>query len=254
MRRTTASLPPFLLLLLAVAAPAAAQDEPPRLAATLAACESGPTADGRFAVFTGSMPAMRGTRRMAMRFDLWVRPYGSRTWATVRARGFGRWQRSDPGRAGFVYTKRVERLAQAAFYRVSVRFRWYGAGGVQRTSVRRTPVCRQPDQRPDLEVESFAVAPGPDAGSRRYIVGVRNDGRAAADPFEVGLAGLDGDLVRDVPGLPAGERATVEFAGRPCASGDIVAVRLDTQGVVHEADEDDNAFRWACGAPIDSMS
>jgi CARDB len=253
MRRTTALLLPTLLILV-WAAPARAQDEPPPLAATLAACESGPAADERFAVFTGSMPAMRGTRRMAMRFDLLVRSARERAWRPVRARGFGRWQRSDPGRAGFVYTKRVERLAQAASYRAIVRFRWYGAAGVQRTTVRRTPSCRQPDQRPDLQIDSFAVAPGPDEGSRRYVVGVRNAGRTAAEPFDVGIAGLDGDLLRAVPGLPAGERATVELVGPRCASGDVVAVRLDPRGVVEEADERDNAFRWVCGTPIDSMT
>jgi CARDB len=253
MRRMTASLLPTLLLLVP-AAPAVAQDEPPPLAATLAACQSGSTAEERFAVFTGSMPAMRGTRRMAMRFDLTTRPTGARVWTPVRARGFGRWQRSDPGRAGFVYTKRVERLAQAAWYRVTVRFRWFGASGVQRTTVRRTPACRQPDQRPDLQVESFAVAPGPDADSRRYVVGVRNAGRTAAGPFEVGLAGLARDAVRSVPALPAGERATVELVAPRCTDGEVVQVRLDPRGAVEESDERDNAFRWVCGTPIDSMS
>jgi hypothetical protein len=253
MRRTTALLLPTLLFLVS-AAPALGQSDPPPLAATLAACQSGPTADERFAIFTASMPALRGTRRMAMRFDLVTRPAAARSWTTVRARGFCRWQRSDAGRGGFVYTKRVERLVQGATYRVKVRFRWYGASGVQRTAVRRSPVCRQPDQRPDLQVESFTVAPGPDEGSRRYVVGVRNAGRTPAEAFEVGLAGLDQDLLREVPGLPAGERATVEFVGRRCTTGDVVGVRLDPRDAVDEADEADNAFRWVCGTPIDSMS
>ncbi|HEV2727069.1 MAG TPA: hypothetical protein VGV34_02185, partial [Solirubrobacterales bacterium] len=59
----------FLFLVLLAPAPAAAQERP-KLAATLAACETGPDPEQRFAVFTGSMPAMKGTHHMSMRFDL----------------------------------------------------------------------------------------------------------------------------------------------------------------------------------------
>ena len=85
----------LLALLVAVvpAAPAFAQEEPPPLRATLAACEAGPNPAERFAVFTGSMPALPGTARMLMRFDLLQRPDGDRRWAPVRAKAFGRWER-----------------------------------------------------------------------------------------------------------------------------------------------------------------
>ena len=253
MRRTFVFL---FLLALAVAVPAVAQDAPPAqpaagespppLKASLAACSVGASPDQRFAIFTGSMPAYRGTRRMAMKFNLYIRPTGADEWLAVRARGLGRWQRSEPGREGFVYTKRVERLLQGNEYRVAVRFRWYQAPGLRRRDrVRRTPVCRQPDQRPNLKVESLRIRPGADADSRRYVVTVINAGETAAGAFDVGLVTTRDD-VRSVPGLPAGERATVEVAAPACPMGDRVAARVDIRGVVDESSERDNRFIALC--------
>ena len=247
MRRAIAVLVPMLLIVVS-AAPARGQEAPPPLAATLAACQSGATADERFAVFTGSMPAMRGTRRMAMRFDLAVRATGEKVWTAVRARGFGRWQRSEPGHAGFVYTKRVERLAQAASYRVIVRFRWFGAAGVQRTTLRRTAVCRQPDQRPNLQIETvLALGPGAEPGTSRYAVYVINTGRTAAGAFDVGEAGAPAERRRSIAGLPAGERATVEVVSSSgCAPGDVLDFRVDAGKAVDEARENDNGLIRPC--------
>lgn len=251
MRRTLA------VALLTLLCPPAAAASGPRaagdLGARLAACGTGAAADERFAVFVGSMAAMPGTRRMAARFDLQARREGQRRWRTVPMTG--RWYRSDrEGRARFVQTQRVERLSQGAAFRARVRFRWYGAEGVQRDRVRHTPACRQPDQRPDLEVASLAVLPGSDAATSRYVLGVRNAGRTAAGPFEAGMASVAGAAGREIEGLPAGERTTIEFVAPRCRPGETVAFRLDVRGVVREADEGDNALTWACGAPIDSVA
>src|SRR5687767_4921726 len=122
MRRTLVCL---FLVAFAAAVPAVAQDAQPAaggsappLKASLAACSVGASDDQRFAVFTGSMPAYRGTRRMAMKFNLYIRPIGATSWLPVKAKGLGRWQRSEPVREGFVYTKRVEGLLQGNDYRV----------------------------------------------------------------------------------------------------------------------------------------
>jgi hypothetical protein len=252
MRRTLVCL---LLLVFVAAVPASGQDAqpapaptpaPPPLKATLAACSIGTTDDQRFAVFTGSMPAYRGTRRMAMKFDLFVRPIGGVEWLAVKGKGLSRWQRSDPGREGFVYTKRVERLLQGSEYRVAVRFRWYQAPGLERRDrVRRTPVCRQPDQRPNLKIEALRIEPGADAASRKYVVAVLNTGRTAASAFDVGLTTTQDD-VRSVPGLPAGERATVEISAPACPLGERVIAQADVRGAVGESSERDNRFIAAC--------
>jgi CARDB len=254
MRRTLVCL---LLVALAVVVPAFADAReqlaqpavgppPPPLKASLAACSAGATEDQRFAIFTGSMPAYRGTRRMAMKFDLFIRPIGTADWLPVKVRGLGRWQRSDPGRAGFVYSKRVEHLLQGNEYRVAVRFRWYQAPGLERRDrVRRTPVCRQPDQRPNLKIESLRIEPGADEASRRYVVTVVNVGRTAAEAFDLGLVTTRED-VRPVSGLPAGERATVEILAPACPMGERVIARADIRGVVDESSKRDNRFIAAC--------
>jgi hypothetical protein len=250
MRRTLVAL---LLLAFVAAVPAFGQDAqpapgeaPPPLKASLAACSVGATEDQRFAVFTGSMPAYRGTRRMAMKFDLFMRRTGAADWLPVKVRGLGRWQRSAPGREGFVYTKRVEHLLQGHDYRVAVRFRWYQAPGLKRRDrVRRTPVCRQPDQRPNLKIESLRIEPGADEASRRYVVTVVNVGQTAAKAFDVGLVTTQDD-VHSVSGLPAGERATVEIAAPACPMGERVTAQADVRGVVHESSERDNRFIAVC--------
>lgn len=247
MRRT-----PFvfliLLLSLSLSVPARAQEEPPPLRAALAACESGPEADARFAVFTASMPARPGTRRMWMRFDLEERRIGAKRWQRLRAPAFGRWDRSkEIGASGFIYTKRVERLKEAARYRAVVRFRWLDAQGrIQRQTRRTTPVCEQPSQRANLVIEAVSIGPGPDAASSRYVVTVANSGLTPAGAFTLGVATEERELLRDVPGLAAGGRTTVEVVGPRCGDGSPVDVTLDVKGVVEESSERDNASMTAC--------
>ena len=245
MRRTLVAL---ILAACAVAAPAFGQPSPPALKATLAACQTGPSEDQRFALFTASMPAYRGTRRMAMRFDLFMRPHGSDMWEPVRSKGFGTWIRSQPGKEGLVWTKRVERLESAADYRVAVRFRWYQAGTAPRADrVRRSATCVQPDQRPDLAIDAIAVQPGPDASSRTYVLSVVNAGTGSAGAFSVGLSTATTVLgQRDIAALPAGEHATVEIVGPACTAGEQLVGRADIGRVVDESDERDNRFARTC--------
>ncbi|MBA2636949.1 MAG: hypothetical protein H0U79_01800 [Solirubrobacterales bacterium] len=124
-----------LPLLLAAAMPGTA-DAAPVLDARLESC------DRQGASFVGSMPALAGTERMEMRFDLEAREAGE-PWRPVPAPRFGGWERSKPRRSGFVYEKRVERLDPQRAYRAVVRFRWLDAEGVvQRRARRLTEVCR----------------------------------------------------------------------------------------------------------------
>lgn len=239
---------PFLslALLLALAAPAAAADPPP-LAATLAGCNVGPKQSERFAVFVGSMPARAGTARMAMRFDLLERRQrGTAGWRVIHAPRFGRWQRSKRGKSGFIYTKRVEGLREGAEYQAVVKFRWYDADGrLLGEQRRRTASCVQPDQRPDLRVESLTVTAG-SGGDARYAVTIVNDGLTAAGAFDVGLTTADRDVVRSAPGLAAGERTTIEITAPACAPGDRLQVQVDVKGDVAESDERDNGSVRLC--------
>src|SRR5213595_3622390 len=95
------------------------------LKAKLSDCHSGLQPADRFAVFVGQMPALQGTRRMWMRFDLYQRTAATGVWQHVAVPKFGTWLKSLPGKPGFIYTKRVDELQAPAAYRAQVRFRWY---------------------------------------------------------------------------------------------------------------------------------
>ena len=69
---------PLLLAVLAVAAPAGASAATP-LRASLTSCSTAT----HTAVFAGSMPTARGTRTMAMRFDLETQHEGDSVWQAL---------------------------------------------------------------------------------------------------------------------------------------------------------------------------
>lgn len=219
----------LIAALLALAAPAAAQAQPPALQARLTACETGPGLVDRSASFTGSMPAVAGTRRMAMRFDLLQRAAGSRAFVPVAVPGLGVWQRSLIGKPGFVFTQHVRELAAPAAYQAVVRFRWYGrGGGVLRVARRETRVCRQPEMRPDLRAGRLDATDGPLPGSATYRLVVRNDGRSAAGAFDVALSVNDAPQpIQRLGGLGSHALEVVSFVAPRCAPGSVVRFVLD---------------------------
>jgi len=146
MRRIVLTLSTLLAAVLAPAGLAAA--DAPALSARVLDCQTGPDADERAADFRASMPAADDASILSLRFTLEQRRDGA--WEGVPVPG-ARWERSKPGAAGFVFDKRVERLAAGSTYRVTVRFRWLAADGtVVRRATRSSGSCRQPDERPAL--------------------------------------------------------------------------------------------------------
>ena len=234
-----------VLALCAWAAPAGAQERLP-LRATLASCTAGPKSKDRVAVFTASMPALAGTSRMRMRFDLEERS-AKRGWRRIEAPRFTGWVRSkSSGASGLVYTKRIERLRQGRTYRSVVRFRWYDEDGrLQKAATRRTAPCEQPDQRPDLRIDGLTVTPLGD-GMARYAITIVNDGLTGADDFTVGLTTPAGDATRTVAGLAAGDRTTVEIRLGSCSPTDKVEATADVKDTVDESDERHNRYLTFC--------
>jgi hypothetical protein len=237
-----------LILAFAAAIPASAQPPviPLKVKAKLTDCHTGPLLTDRFAVFVGQMPALRGTRRMWMRFDLFERT-GSSVWQHVTVPKFGSWQKSLPGKPGFIYEKRVDQLQAPADYRVQVRFRWYDAHGkLQRAARRMTPTCHQPDPRPDLAV-GRVTATDVGAGTYRYLIRVRNDGRSDVGPFPTVLS-VDGAAQPPVTvaGLPAGGATKVAVVAPKCVAGSRIQVALDPGGTIDEANETNNTVSRAC--------
>jgi hypothetical protein len=223
---------------------ARAQPAPaPPLAAKLATCQTGATPRDRFAVFTGSMPAMAKATTLAMRFELLERTPAGGSFARVDLPRWGVWEKTSKARVpGFIFTKRVEQLAAPAAYRARLTFRWTDRRGrVLRTAQRLSPVCHQPDPRPDLHVKAVRL---PATGPASVVVA--NRGRSAAGAFAVQMARAGLSLTKRVPGLAAGDRETVSFRIGRCTAGEPVTVTLDPEGVVGEAKEADDVVTVPC--------
>src|SRR4051794_9096300 len=231
-----------------VARAAATDAQRPRLQARVATCATGTTVRERAAAFTASMPVIDGTARMGIRFDLLQRRPGEVEFTPVKLPAWGRWERSEAGRTGFIYTKRVRALRAPGAYRARVRFRWYAADGrILRRAERTTPTCRQPDPRADLRAAALGVAGGPGPATATYLLTVRNAGRGAAGPFDVVLAtaGMPQAPV-SVDGLAAGESRVVSVPGPACAPGATLRFVLDAGAAVAESDEADDVVDRPC--------
>jgi hypothetical protein len=233
-----------------VAAPAA--HARPHARAVLVACERGDVQADRAGVFEGQMRTVPGAERMQMRFTLQARPSARERWTAVALPGFGTWVASDPGTARYVYTKRVENLLAPASYRVALRFRWLDAGGKRIAGARAYSAgCRQPDPRANLVVDSIDVEAGADPARRRYVVLVRNSGRATSGPTELALT-LDGEPAgaAAVPELPGGGSTLATVPAPACGAGSVVAAQTDAGDAVDERNEADNGLSLPCPAPF----
>ncbi|MCW3022131.1 MAG: hypothetical protein JWR30_1453 [Conexibacter sp.] len=258
MRSTLVIGTSLLLALLAAAAPAVASTPSPDattppppakvpLAAKTVACTTGAEPASRAAAFTGSMPAITGARRMQMRFELQQRTGEAGAYKRLDVPGWGGWEKADPGRPGFVFTRRVDALLAPASYRAQITFRWYDRKGhALRTTMRTSTACLQPDARPELVLGGLDIAPkGTDQAF--YTVAVSNDGRSPAAAFTVTLT-VDGTLLPPLTlgPLQAGARGQGTIAGPRCSAGSMVTVTVDAGGTVDESDEADDVVQRPC--------
>ena len=218
---------------------------PPRLAATLTTCDTGSEESDRALAVRGSMPRRRGADRLWMRFDLERRDPRSERWRSVSVRTFGRWEKSRPGVAGFVYRKRVEDLAAPGTYRVVVRFRWRSSSGrTLRAATRTSRVCRQPDPRPDLRVERATLS----LDGMGLDVTVVNAGRSrttAPTAVVVRHGGVD-VAMGSVPVLARDETVRLGLPVPPCGASGAYDVVVDPADGIDEADERDNVHVVTC--------
>jgi hypothetical protein len=242
--------PLLLVLLFAAALPAGAvAAAAPGPAAELTTCRTDPSAAaGRYAVFTGSMPALTGTDRMAMRFDMLQRRAPSSDFTAVDVPKWARWETSKPGRSSFTFSRRVNGLAPGTDYSAVVRFRWYDADGALQHSARRvSATCHQPDTRPDLRAAPLTADRGSEPGTATYTYVVRNTGKGPAGPFDVVLTpGGAPQPAQRLAGLDAGEQQVVTLAGPLCQAGSTVSLAVDASDEVDERDETDDVVQSAC--------
>jgi hypothetical protein len=217
------------------------------LGAKLQDCHTGATPDQRYAVFVGQMPAIAGSKRMAMKFDLYERLVGP-SFKRLSVPKFGVWQKSLANQTGFVFQKRIDSLVAPANYRVVVSFRWYGAhNAVIREAQKISPVCKQPDPRPDLVVGKVKPARGAVKGTLDYTITVRDKGLGDAGPFGL-LLTVDGAPApqASVAGLAAGATTDVVVNAPVCTAGSTITVEVDPANQVDEADETNNTFTRPC--------
>ena len=112
------------------------------------ACTAAGAATGRAVTFAGQMETVPGARRMAMQIVVQERAPGEVGFHTLTADGLGSWQRSEVGVKIYKYVRQVTDLPSPAAFRAVIEYRWLNEKGhVIRSDERRTPSCRQPDDR-----------------------------------------------------------------------------------------------------------
>jgi hypothetical protein len=203
--------------------------------------------DVREAVFEGQVRVFRKAPKMQMRFTLQASTPDAPKWRKVEVPDFSEWITAPANVGKYTYDKTVQDLLAPASYRAVVDFRWKSkAGKTIRGERVISPVCKQPDARPDLLVRNVRREDG------SFVGVIVNRGRDAAGPFAVDFR-LDGVLVGtvEVAGLDPNAPLTVMTPAPkgPCAAPDTpVEVVADPRTQVDEADEENNSFATTCNA------
>ena len=196
------------------------------------------------ATFRGRMRSVEDSARMWMRFTLFER-HGA-GFEALAAPGLARWHKSRAGVGAFGYRQTVRGLQPGASYRMQVKYRWYSAdGGLIIRARRRSAVCRQFEQLPNLTVAVVEARETKVEGVLRYAVRVANTGVAPAAGVAVRMA-VDGDVLdtTTVGLLDPGTSRVLGFRGPPCAES--VSATVDPDGVLAESSEADNVQELPC--------
>jgi hypothetical protein len=89
---------------------------------------------------------------MAMEITVLERAPGEAGFRTLTAAGPPAWERSEAGVRVYKYVRQVTALPAPAAFRAVVAYRWLNERGqVIRRDIRRTTVCREPQERPKPE-------------------------------------------------------------------------------------------------------
>jgi hypothetical protein len=206
--------------------------------AALVSCDR----EAREAVFEGRVLSLRKASKMQLRFTLQALTPDDTRWRKIDAEGFGTWITAPAGLAKYTYDKTVQDLLAPASYRAVVNFRWRDRRGKTVRSERAiSPVCKQPDARPDLVVRSVRFEAGD------YVAVIFNRGREAADAFAVDFLADGAPLgTVEVAGLAPQTPVTVMLPGPPCAAGTPVEAVADPRSQIDEADEENDSLGILC--------
>ena len=158
------------------------------------------------------------------------------------------WVSSAPGIGIYSYDHEVTALPAPAAFRVAMRARWFDRRHhVIRRDALLSPVCVQPLLTPNLSLGTLTRAAGTQAATLTYSVVVRNDGIAAAGPFQVSLS-VAGVALRNagVTGLAAGAKQVVQFTGPRCVAGTTLSASVDPTGAVVEPANPERTKTFPC--------
>jgi hypothetical protein len=228
----------------------------PRSALTQFACQKALDPADRSVSVQAVMRPLTGTRKLAVKFDLIERAPGTLTATVLHATGLGVWIAPDNPTLGQLpgdvwrLDKSVLNLDAPATYQFRATFRWTGLRGkVLGTAVKYTQTCRQRELRPDLLVQSIAVAPI--AGHPQkdlYTAVIADQGLTGAGPFEVLFApgNTSPPIARTVQSIHAGESKQMTFVGPACDSTDPPTVTVDATSVVDDYDRANNVMAAVC--------
>ena len=235
-------------------APALAASAPPARAELVGfVCQRAVDPPARKVAITATMRPINGTHRMALKFMLERRTPQQRRFVVLRGRGLDSWVYPNPPTLGQLpndvwnLTHKVVNLAGPASYRFRVRFRWIGSGGrVLSQTARLSPVCYEPELRPNLIVRSITINQL-NAQRDRYQAVIKNGGLSAAGGFavELALAGAVPETLT-VPSLAPHASTTVTFTAPACTSGSTVSMIADPNRQVDDGHRADNALTVPC--------
>jgi hypothetical protein len=247
-----------LLTAVAVASAAAAPPSPSHARLRHFICQRALDPASRALATTAVMHSIPGTAKLALRFQLLTRRGSTGAWRSVTGGDLGTWiSPGDPSlgtRPGdiWILNKQVVDLVAPASYRFKVAFRWIEARGrVLATLVRETPVCAQPELRPDLLVQAVKVSADPTSASREnYTATIRNRGATAAPAFRVLFTpgGSAPAKVHLLSGLAAHSSTQVSFRGPLCSSTAPPTITVDPNKQVDDYDRANNEVTVSCPA------
>lgn len=238
------------------AAPAASVSAPARLRGF--SCHRSVSPIGRGIAVSAVMRPVKGTRHLAVRFDLLSRTTGAAGWVAVPGGDLGTWVTPRNATLGqrtgdvWILTKSVNELHAPAAYRFRVTFRWSGARGqTLATAVRQSATCNQPELRPDLLVQTIDVQPI-DGHPRLnlYVATIANGGATAARNFRVQFAPGNGEpsKYRTIRVLGPHASTTVKFEGPACLGSAPKTVTVDPDGVVDDFNRANNTLGAGCSS------
>jgi hypothetical protein len=233
--------------------------DPPRAALADFVCQRALDPPARAVSVQAVMRSLPGTQKLSVRFQLLVTRTALAPVALVRAGDLGSWISPEDSTLGQLpgdvwrLSKPVANLAAPAAYRFRVTFRWIGSRGhILGTAVRLSPICMQPERRPDLLVKSIKVSSIAGRPSEDdYIALIRNAGATAAGPFGVLFAprAAAGSRTVTVARLAPGGMLRETFVGPLCTSGSAPTITVDSTGQVDDSNRSNNSLTATCPTP-----